>query len=77
MMHGKSYGSMSAEDKKYHTEDDVRTLIQAGEIKKDKARYKRAMAMAKEKQEALAYIGMDMGKMSYAQYSKARKSMAA
>ena len=39
MLHGKSYASMSAEEKKYHTEDDVRTLVQAGEIKKDKAAY--------------------------------------
>ncbi|KKL09443.1 hypothetical protein LCGC14_2565790 [marine sediment metagenome] len=77
MMHGMSYSKMSAEDKKYHTESDVRTLVEAGEIKKDKARYKRAMAKVKEQQEALKYVGMDMGEMSYAQYSKARKSMAA
>ena len=77
MMHGMSYSKMSAEDKKYQAESDVRTLIDAGEIKKDKARLKAAMAKAKEQAEALKYISMnpgEMGKMPYPAYSKARKS---
>ena len=77
MMYGKSYGKMSAEDKMYQAHEDCRTLIEAGEIKMDKARYKAAMAAAKEKMEALKYVAMDygkMGKMPYPEYSKARKS---
>jgi hypothetical protein len=77
MMHGESFSKMSAMDKKYQSESDVRTLIKAGEIKKDKARYKAAMAKAKEQAKALEYIGMSpskMGKMPYSEYSKARKS---
>lgn len=79
MMHGKSYGKMSKDDKMYQAEDDVRTLIAYGEIMKDKPRYKAAMAMAKKKAEALNYAagGMDMGKMSMAAYSKMRKKETA
>ncbi len=72
-----AHGKMSDMDKKYQTESDVRTLVTAGEIKKDKARYKAAMGQAKEQQEALKYVGMDvgqMGKMTYPEYSKARRS---
>ncbi len=77
MMYGKSYGKMSAEDKMYQAAEDCATLIEANEIKMDKPRYKAAMAKAKEKAEALSYLGMDMdkmGKMSMPAYSKARKS---
>lgn len=77
MMHGTSYSKMSAENKKYQAESDVRTLVDAGEIKKDKDRLKRAMAKAKEQQEALKYVSMnpgEMGKMPYPEYSKARRS---
>ncbi len=68
---------MMHSEKHYQAESDVRTLIEAGEIKKDKTRYKATMAMAKKQQEALKYITMnpgEMGKMSYPAYSKARKS---
>lgn len=64
--------AVTAMDKKYQAEDDVRTLIHAGEIKKDKARYKAAMAMAKTQMSDLEAVGGDMGKMSYPQYAKAR-----
>ncbi len=70
MMHVKS-------EKEYRAESDVRTLVAAGEIKDDKARYKHAMAQAKEQKEALEYVTMnpgEMGKMTYPEYSKARKS---
>ncbi len=73
MMHGKEYASMSKMDKRYQTEEDVRTLINYGEIHKDKARYKRAMAMAKEKAEALQMAAGDMSKMGMGAYSKMRK----
>lgn len=69
MMHVKS-------DKQHQAEDDVRTLIKAGEIKANEPRYNASMAYAKKQQEAMAYEGMDMGKMgamSYDAYSKARK----
>lgn len=62
----------TAMDKKYQAEDDVRTLTRAGEIKKDKPRYKAAMAMAKTQMADLQAIGGDMGKMTYPQYAKAR-----
>lgn len=77
MMYGENYSKMSGEDKKYQAMHDCQTLVDAGEIKMDKARYKAAMAAAKEKMEALKYIAMnpgEMGKMSYPEYSKARKS---
>ena len=77
MMHGMNYGKMSATDKMYQAKDDVRTLVEAGEIKKDKARYKAAMASAKEQAEALKYIAMNpgkMGEMSYSAYAKGRKN---
>lgn len=64
--------AVTAMDKKYQAEDDVRTLIHAGEIKKDKTRYKAAMAMAKTQMSDLKAVGGDMGKMSYPQYAKAR-----
>ena len=36
-------------DKKWQAEDDLRTLINASEVRKDKARYKAAQMLAKEK----------------------------
>lgn len=77
MMHGMNYGKMSADDKMYQAKDDVRTLIEAGEIKMNKGRYKAAMASAKEQVESLEYIAMNpgkMGKMSYPAYAKGRKN---
>ena len=65
----------TAMDKEYQAEDDVRTLIRAGAIKKDKARLKRAKAKAKEQMADLEYVGMPMEKMNPAQYRKARKKM--
>lgn len=40
--------SMSADEKRWQAEDDMRTLIRAKEIKADKARLKRALKMADE-----------------------------
>ncbi len=77
MMYGKSYAKMSAEDKMYQADEDCRTMIEYAEIMKDKTRYKAAMAKAKEKMEALKHVTMssaDVGKMSYPDYSKARKN---
>lgn len=64
-------------DKEYQAESDVRTLTEAGEIKKDKPRYKAAMAKAKKQIADLNYVAMTpkaMGEMSYPKYAAARKS---
>lgn len=77
MMYGKSYAKMSAQDKMYQADEDCRTMIDYGEIMKDKTRYKAVMAKAKEKMEALKYVTMssaDMGKMSMKDYGNYRKS---
>lgn len=44
------------DEEKYRAEDDVRTLIAAKEIKADKARFKRAIACAREKYESMGDI---------------------
>ncbi len=44
------------DDEKFEAEQDVRTLIRAGEIKKDKLRMKRAMKMAEEQAKALKEV---------------------
>ena len=49
-------GPSKAEVEKYQAEDDVRTLVGAEEIRKDKARFRRAMKMAKEKMAALEAV---------------------
>lgn len=46
-------GPSEAERLKWETEDDVRTLIRAGEIKKDKQRLARAVKLAKSQSDAL------------------------
>ena len=43
----------SADDKKYQAEEDVRTLVRAEEIRKDKSRLRRATVMAKKQLAAL------------------------
>ena len=45
-----------AEHEEYEAKDDVRTLISAGEIKADKPRLKRALAMAKKQAAALKEV---------------------
>ena len=45
-MHDHDSAAEKAERQKFETEDDVRTLVRAGEIRKDKARMKRATTMA-------------------------------
>lgn len=47
------HAGMSADDKKYQAEEDVRTLVRAEEIRKDKARLRRATTMAKKQLAAL------------------------
>ena len=42
-----------AEHEMYEANEDVRTMIEAGEIKRDKKRYARFMKRAKEQAEAL------------------------
>lgn len=55
-----AYPGMPKSDKermaKYEAEEDLRTLIRAGEVKKDKARLKRALDCAKEQAKALASV---------------------
>jgi hypothetical protein len=43
-------------DKKWRAESDLRTLLDACEIRKDKARFKAAQAMAKDKVAEMAKI---------------------
>ena len=45
-----------AERQKFEAEDDVRTLVRAGEIRKDKARMKRATALAKAQLKTLQEV---------------------
>ena len=45
-----------AEQQKYEAESDVRTLVTAEEIRKDKTRLKRATAMAKTQLAALTKV---------------------
>ncbi len=45
-----------AERAKFEAEDDLRTLVRAGEIRKDKTRLKRATAMAKTQLTALTEV---------------------
>lgn len=45
-----------AEREKYEAENDVRTLVRSAEIRKDKARLKRATAMAKTQLAALTEV---------------------
>lgn len=54
MAHAK--GPSQAEERRWQAEDDLRTLTRAMEIKNDKARYRRAMAMAKEQLAALQKV---------------------
>ncbi len=53
MMHDKPYGKMSKEDQKYYAEMDVKTLVDANEVRKDKPRLKRAAALARKQSQAL------------------------
>ena len=45
-----------ADRQKFEAEDDVRTLVRASEIRSDKARLKRATAMAKKQLQTLKEI---------------------
>ncbi len=47
---------LSAEDKAFEAEQDVRTLMNAEKIKGDKSRLKRAMAKAREQMSALEKV---------------------
>ena len=47
---------LTAEDKKFRTEDDLRTLRRAEEIKKDKSRVADARKLAKQEVAALRKI---------------------
>jgi len=46
--------AMSAMDKKYQAENDMRTLIDAAKIKNDKPRHDAAMKMVREQRKALS-----------------------
>lgn len=48
---------MSAEEKDWQAESDLRTMIEAEKIKADKPRLKAAMAKRKEMQKALSNVG--------------------
>lgn len=48
--------SATQDRQEFQAEDDVRTLINAEKIKRDKPRLKRALVKAKEQREALAAV---------------------
>ena len=48
-----AHGIDKAQEEKWDAERDLRTLVDAKEIQKDKKRLKRAQAMAKEQMAAL------------------------
>ena len=50
---------MDKDEMKWHTEDDLRTLVAAEEIKADSARLKKAMALRKKKMAAIKAVGGD------------------
>lgn len=54
---------MVAEEKKYRAESDLRTMIEAEKIKKDKSRYSAAMKCHAEQMKALAAIKGGKGAM--------------
>ena len=56
-------GEMAAKDKKYMAESDLRTLIEAEKIKKDKTRLGAAMKCHAEQMQALAAIKGGKGAM--------------
>lgn len=49
-------GISEAEDQKFQAERDLRSLIKVEEIRKDKARLKRAMKIAEEQMKALETV---------------------
>ncbi len=56
MAHADESVTEKADREKWESEEDVRTLVRAGEIRKDKARLKRATVMATEQLQALEEI---------------------
>ena len=52
----KESATQKADRENWEAEDDVRTLVRAGEIRKDKARLKRATVMAKKQLQTLKEI---------------------
>lgn len=51
---------MSENEKKWETEDDIRALKKAEEIRKDPVRMKRCMAMMEEQKNALEHTMANM-----------------
>ena len=49
--------AISAEEKNWRAEDDLRTLIEAEKIKADKSRLRAAMAKKKEQMKQLEKLG--------------------
>ena len=52
--------AMAKEDKEYMAESDLRTMIEAEKIKKDKTRYAAAMKVHKEQLAAMEEVTEDM-----------------
>ena len=46
-------------DKRFQAESDMRTLVEAARIKRDKSRREAAMKMAREQRKALAEVTKD------------------
>ena len=58
-MSKKSSGEAIGPDKDWEAESDLRTLINAEKIKKDKSRMSAAMKKAKEQRDALANVAKE------------------
>lgn len=56
MAHEQPTEESKAEEEKYEAERDVRTLVDADEIRKDAKRLKRAMKMAREQMAVLKQV---------------------
>lgn len=54
--------AMSAEEKKWQIEDDLRTLTRAEEIRRDKSRMDACKALAKERMEEMQAMMASGGK---------------
>ena len=53
--------TMSAEEKKWQAEDDLRALVRAKEIMSDKARHKAATDLARDQLKATKQVITDKG----------------
>jgi hypothetical protein len=68
-------GDMAKQEKQWAAESDLRTLIEASKIRKDKARFAAAMKAHKEQEAALKGVVADQGKAGADKAGKAKDGM--